>query len=256
VHCGSVALRLRVSRACRGYRSRHVSSREQQTRSAATHSHTLDRGLRALEVLARHPDGLSVAQLADALGTHRAAVYRLLGPLGDHHLIRRDEDGRFALGPGLIELAAGVRPRLRETAEPVLQRLADQLGATTALTLRDGEEAVVALVLFPSELPMHLTYRAGMRHPLTQGCPGHVLLAAAAPKPGEPADVTRAREFGYGVSRGELLPGATGVAAAVCAPGHEPGASISAVWIEGLDPDLAAPAVIAAAREIAARLWR
>src|SRR5215211_5581022 len=102
------------------------------------------RGLRALAVLARHPDGLSVSELAAALDTHRAAVYLLLGPLADHHLVRREPDGRFTLAPGLIELAAGVRPRLHEVADPVLRRLADQLRATAALTIRDGDEAVVA----------------------------------------------------------------------------------------------------------------
>ncbi|HWI74046.1 MAG TPA: helix-turn-helix domain-containing protein [Baekduia sp.] len=233
-----------------------MTSPESNAPSPATHSHTLDRGLRALEVLARHPDGLSVSELAAALETHRAAVYRLVGPLGDHHLVRREPDGRFTLGPGLIELAAGVRPRLHDVAEPVLQRLADQLRATTALTIRDGDHAVVATVVLPREPRMHLTYRPGMRHPLTQGCPGHVLLAAAPPQPDEPEFVTRARERRYAVSRGELLPGATGVAAAVAAPGHEPDASISAVWIEGVDPDDVAGDVIAAADEIATALWR
>jgi DNA-binding IclR family transcriptional regulator len=234
----------------------HVSIPEPDSPSPTTHSHTLDRGLRALEVLAKHPDGLSVSELAAALGTHRAAVYRLLGPLGEHHLIRRELDGRFTLAPGLIELAAGVRPRLQEVAEPVLQRLADQLRATTALTIRDGDEAVVATVTLPREPRMHLTYRPGMRHPLTQGCPGHVLLAAMPRQPDEPPFVTRARRQQYAVSRGELLAGATGVAAAIAAPGHEPDASISAVWIEGLDPDAIAADIIAAAHEIATALWR
>ena len=223
--------------------------------SPATHSLTLDRGLRALDTLARHPDGLSVAELAAALETHRAAVYRLLGPLADHHLVRREPDGRFTLAPGLIALAASVRPRLQEVAEPVLRRLADRLRATTALTIRDGEEAVVATVVLPREPSMHLTYRPGMRHPLTQGSPGHVLLAAMPPRPDEAAAITRAREQRYAVSRGELLPGATGVAAAIAAPGHEPEASISAVWIEGLDPVEVAPDVMAAADEIASALW-
>ena len=57
--------------------------------SPATHSQTLDRGLRALEVLAEQPDGMTVSELAAALGTHRAGVYRLLGPLVDHHLAVR-----------------------------------------------------------------------------------------------------------------------------------------------------------------------
>src|SRR4051794_2433345 len=119
--------------------------------SPATHSQTLDRGLRALEVLATHPGGLSVSELAAALQTHRAAVYRLLRPLGDHHLVRRADDGRFVLAPGLIELAAGVQRRLTEAAAPVLQRLADQLRATTALTVRDGDEAVMILAVVPRE---------------------------------------------------------------------------------------------------------
>jgi DNA-binding IclR family transcriptional regulator len=224
--------------------------------SPAQRSQTLDRGLRALQVLTEYPDGLSVSELATALETHRAAVYRLLGSLGNHHLVRREADGRFTLAPGLIELAAAVRPRLQEIAEPVLQRLADALRATTALTLRDGDEAVVATVITPREPRMHLTYRPGMRHPLTQGAPGHVLLAARAQQPGEPEFVTRARKQGYAVSHGQLLPGATGVAVAIAAPGHEPEASISAVWIEGLDPDGVATDVIAAAEEIAAALWR
>ena len=223
--------------------------------SPATHSQTLDRGLRALEVLADHPDGLSVSELAAALGTHRAGIYRLLAPLGDHHLVRREDDGRFVLAPGLIELAAGVQRRLSETAAPVLQRLADTLRATTALTVRDGDEAVVIAVVVPHEPRMHLTYRQGMRHPLTQGAPGHALLAALPSRPDEQDDVVRARRRGYAVSSGQLLPGATGVAVAIAAPGHEAEAAISAVWITGLEPDAVAPDVVAAARAISAGLW-
>jgi DNA-binding IclR family transcriptional regulator len=197
-----------------------------------------------------------VSELAAALDTHRAGVYRLLAPLGDHHLVRRDEDGRFTLAPGLIELAAGVRPRLQEVAAPVLQRLADGLRATAALTIRDGDEAVVAMVVPPREPRMHLTYRPGMRHPLTRGAPGHVLLAAMPARPGEPAAAIKARGQGYAVSSGQLLPGATGVAAAIAAPGNEPDAAISAVWIEGLDPDSVAADVVAAAAQIADQLRR
>jgi DNA-binding IclR family transcriptional regulator len=233
-----------------------VSGRSASSPSPASYSQTLDRGLRALEVLAEHPDGLSVSELAAALDTHRAGVYRLLGSLGDHHLVRRDDEGRFTLAPGLIELAAGVRPRLQEIAEPVLQRLADQLTATAALTIRDGDEAVVAMVVPPREPSLHLTYRPGMRHPLTRGAPGHVLLAAMPATPGEPPAATKARHQGYAVSKGQLLPGAIGVAAAIAVPGNEPDVAISAVWVEGLDPDAVAADVVSAAAQIADELRR
>jgi DNA-binding IclR family transcriptional regulator len=204
---------------------------------SATHSLTLDRGLRALSVLRGQPDGITVAELADALGTHRAAVYRLLSPLADHHLVRRLADGRYVLGAGLIELASGVQSRLQEEADPVLRELADRLGATTALTIRDGDEAVVAIVTAPRDQLIHLTYHTGMRHPLSQGAPGLALMAALPPSDGEPDEVSHARARGWAVSTGQLLPGATGVATAISSRANQAVAAISAVWIAGLDPD-------------------
>lgn len=221
---------------------------------SATHSLTLDRGLRALSVLRGQPEGITVAELADALGTHRAAVYRLLSPLADHRLVRRLADGRFVLGAGLIELASGVQSRLQEEAGPVLRELADRLGATTALTVRDGDEAVVAIVTVPREQLMHLTYRTGMRHSLSRGAPGLALLAALPPVAGEPAEVKRARARGWAVSTGQLLPGATGVATAISSPANGAVAAVSAVWIAGLDPDDAGQAVRAAAAGLTATL--
>jgi DNA-binding IclR family transcriptional regulator len=195
-----------------------------------------------------------VSELAAELDTYRAAVYRLLGPLTDHHLVRREDDGRILLAPGLITLAAAVTPLVYEVAEQVLQDLADELSATVALTIRDGDDAVVARVVVPRTAEVHLTYKVGMRHPLIRGAPGHALLAAAPPAPDEPAFVSIARKHGYAVSEGQLLPGATGVGVAISRPSHEPDVAISAVWIEGHDPTVAAQSVLTAAAEIARRL--
>lgn len=219
--------------------------------AAAEHSHTLDRGLRALEVLRGHPDGLTVTGLARELGTHRAAVYRLLGPLVAHRLVQRLDDGRCVLGPGLIALAEGVQPRLIQAATPVLRALAASLGATTALTVRDGADGVVALVFTPPDQPVHVAYRTGLRHPLTVGSPGHALLAAGPPRPCEPDNVATARKRGWALSSGQLLPGATGVAAVVPARAEDTQVAVSAVWIVERDPEPAAREVVAAAAEIA-----
>src|SRR5688572_6739523 len=115
----------------------------------ANGSQTLERGLRVLRVLAGHPDGLSVTDLATALGTNRAGIYRLLGPLIEQRLVTRAPDGRHTLGAGLVELASLVHPRLQEAAAVELRPLADELRATTALTIRDGDEAVVTAVAEP-----------------------------------------------------------------------------------------------------------
>jgi DNA-binding IclR family transcriptional regulator len=222
--------------------------------TAAGHSQTLDRGLHVLELLAGRPEGLSVSELAAELDTHRAGIYRLLGPLVAHRLAVRGAGGRYTLGLGLLELASAVRSRLQEVAVRELRTLADEVRATTALTIRDGDEAVVAAVLEPSGTAMHIAYRPGLRHPVDRAAPGLAILSAGPPLAGERPQVALARERGWAVSTGEILPGATGVAAPILLPGRETEASISAVWVDPRDPAQMAVPVVRAARAIAAAL--
>lgn len=223
-------------------------------RGSSGGSQTLERGLRVLRVLAEHPDGLSVSELASALETHRAGIYRLLGPLMAQRLVVRGDDGRHVLGAGLIELASRVRPRLQEVAVLELRALADELRATTALTVRDGEEAVVAAVVEPRNTDMHVAYRTGLRHQLDQAASGVAILAGLPPREGEREKIHEARARGWSLTSSELLPGATGVGAPVLVPGHDCEAAITAVWTDGRDPDAAAAAVMAAASRIGAAL--
>jgi DNA-binding IclR family transcriptional regulator len=206
---------------------------------------TLERGLRVLQVLGEHPEGMTVSGLAEALGTHRAGIYRLLGPHLAERLIRRRDD-RYFLGAGLVELASRVQPRLQEVAGPLLQALADELTATAALTVRDGEDAAVVLdVRSPRHADMHITYRPGLRHSVSIAASGIAILAGAPPRPSERPEVTDARGRGWARSTGELLQGATGVAAATAAD-----AAVSAVWIGERDEAAMARAVIATARAL------
>jgi DNA-binding IclR family transcriptional regulator len=217
----------------------------------ANRSLTLERGLRVLRVLASHPDGLSVSELAAELDTHRAGIYRLLGTLAGQRLVVRGADGRYALGLGLLELASAVRSRLQEVAVRELRILADELRATTALTIRDGDEAVVAAVVEPSGTAMRIAYRPGLRHPVDRAAPGLAILAGDTAVPGERSEVAAARDRGWAVTTGEILPGATGVAAPISSPGRATEASISAVWVDPRDPGPMGERVMRAARTIA-----
>lgn len=215
---------------------------------------TLRRGLRTLRVLAEHPEGLSVSELARTMGTHRAGVYRLLGPLAEEGLVRRDDDGRYTLGMGLVELASHVHVPLQEVAVPELQRLADRIRATTALTVQDGDEAVVAAVLAPRSTDVHLAYRQGLRHRLDQAASGIAILASLPPVSGERSAVATARRRGWARSAGELLPGTTGIGVPIVGPGGRIHASISAVWLQARDEQEVAKQLIAAAARIESRL--
>jgi DNA-binding IclR family transcriptional regulator len=215
------------------------------------HSLTLARGLRVLRVLAAHPEGMTVSELADALGTHRAGIYRLLGPHLGERLVWRRGDGRYQLGVGLIELASRVEPRLQEVAAPLLQALADELAATAALTVRDGKDAAVVVeVRSPRNADLHITYRPGLRHPVTIAASGIAILAGSPPRTGERMEVAEARARGWSRSTGELLPGASGVASPVMTPAGEAQAAVSAVWIGDRDDAGMARAVTATAAAI------
>jgi DNA-binding IclR family transcriptional regulator len=179
------------------------------------YSQTLDRGLRALEAIARPSPPLSIDDLAELLGLHRSVTYRIVRTLEDHLLVRRDSAGRLLPGLGLSALAQSVEAALQAAAAPQLSNLADELGMTAFLVVREGDEVVTVLTVEPRHSAAHVTYRPGIRHPVTRGAPGLALLAAAPPVRGERAEVRRARARGWAYSDSEVLPGMSAVATAI-----------------------------------------
>lgn len=205
-------------------------------------SQTLDRGLRVLDVLASTPGGLTVTELAARLEVNRTVVHRLVSTLEQHALVRRDPRGRLHVGLGVLHLAAGVQPVLRDLAVPVLRELAEAAGCTAHLTVADGEEAQALAVVEPSWTDFHVGYRIGSRHRLDRGAAGRAIVLGRSP--GAAA---------YAVTEGELQPGARGLAAPVLGvEGLE--ASVGIVTIGDIDVDAVAPLVLRAAGEVAARL--
>jgi DNA-binding IclR family transcriptional regulator len=207
---------------------------QQQRKPQSSHgeiSQTLDRGLRVLEVLRGHPDGLSLQEVAMQLKLHRTITYRLLNTLMAHRLVQRMDDSRYYLGSGLTELAQYVVPRLQVVAQPELRRLAEKFAATACLTMLDGDEAVVVTTVEPSAAPMHIVYRSGYRHALDTGASGLAILAGRPPAQKERAEVIRARERGYAVSYGEIQQGASGIAAPIRVKGQPAIASIGVILL-------------------------
>jgi DNA-binding IclR family transcriptional regulator len=159
-------------------------------------SQTLDRGIRALVMVAAAPGGMTIQEVADRLAVHRTIAHRLLGTLADHHLISRGPDNRFRAGGGLIGLASGLQSTLRDTAMPIMRELAEELESTVVLLVREGEEVVGIATAAPTKGAYHLAFRTGSRHPLGRGSAGICLLSALPPRPGERPEVTRARTQG------------------------------------------------------------
>ena len=205
-------------------------------------SQTLDRGLRVLRTLAATPGGMSITALAAEIGVNRTVVYRLVATLEQHGLARRDTGGRLHVGLGVLALARGLQPVLRELAGPVLRSLAEEVGCTAHLTVADGGEALAIAVVEPSWTDYHVAYRVGARHPLEQGAAGKAILLGRSPR-GTP----------YVETVGEIQPGARGIAAPVLGvEGLE--ASVGIVSLGELDGPGVGPLVVAAAAQVSARL--
>ncbi|MBM9458648.1 helix-turn-helix domain-containing protein [Nocardioides sp. zg-536] len=215
---------------------------------------TLARGLRALESIAVAPDGLSILELAEMLGVHRSIASRLLATLAEFRMVIRGADGRYRVGSGLAALASGIHSTLRVAAEPVLRELAESLGATIALLVAEGEEAVALSVVAPAQTTYHLSFRAGGRHPLDRAAGGVALLAGMPPRPGEPARVAEARERGYALTFAEVEPGAYGVGVPIPAVPGMPTACVNLITHREEIARTSPPALVAAAARIAASL--
>ena len=223
-------------------------------RSRNSGSQTLDRGIRGLEFVAAAPGGLSVQEVADRLGVHRTIAHRLLATLADHHLIARGPDNRFRAGGGLIALARGLQSTLRDSAMPIMRELADELESTVVLLVREGEEVVGIAVAAPTNSIYHLAFRTGSRHPLGRGSAGICMLSALPARPGERPEVTRARTQGFSVSRGEVEPGAHGLAVLI-RPGDEtPNACLNLITYRDDIMAGAAPVMIEGAARISSLL--
>jgi DNA-binding IclR family transcriptional regulator len=217
-------------------------------------SQTLDRGIRALVMVAAAPGGMTIQEVADRLAVHRTIAHRLLGTLADHHLISRGPDNRFRAGGGLIGLASGLQSTLRDTAMPIMRELAEELESTVVLLVREGEEVVGIATAAPTKGAYHLAFRTGSRHPLGRGSAGICLLSALPPRPGERPEVTRARTQGFAVSKGEVETAAHGLAVLIHQGDSEPHACLNLITHRDDVMAGAAPVMLDGAARISALL--
>lgn len=90
----------------------------------------LERVVRILFLLAAHPQGMTLADIARDTGITLSTVHRMVGVMKHHRLARETPTGLQALGPASLVLARGFLGGLdfRVEALPVMSELRDQTG--------------------------------------------------------------------------------------------------------------------------------
>ena len=207
----------------------------------------LDKAVAVLAAVEREP--ASLAELVAATGLSRATAHRLAVALEAHGLVRRDAEGRFALGARLMALgrAAGEQLPLRQAARPALEWLRDTTGESVQLYVRQGDRRVCVEAL-ESPHGLRTIVPLGASLPLDLGSAGRILAA-------DPGDA--ARPWAESVEERER--GVASVSAPVRAPD---GRVIAAVSVSGpVDRTTRRPgrryadAVVEAARRVGASLF-
>ena len=143
----------------------------------------VDKSVAILDALADGPVGLG--GLVTATGMSRATAHRLATALETHGLVRRNPDGRFALGMALVALgrvAADQFP-LAAAAGPALAELRDVTGESVQLYVARGEERV-CIASLESPHGLRTIVPTGAVLPLNRGSAGRVLTPTWHPPAG------------------------------------------------------------------------
>jgi len=227
----------------------------------------IDKAVAILDATAHAP--VTLSELVDATGLPRATAHRLAVALEVHHLLSRDGDGRFVLGPRLGELAAALPDPLVAAAGAVLAWVRDESGESAQLYRRDGDVRV-CIAAAERTSGLRTTVPLGARLPLTAGSGAQVLcawldeatLADLLPSATFSERVlAEVRRRGWAQSVAQREAGVASVSAPVRAP--EKGEVIAAISISGPIERLGrapgqryAPILVAGARRLTTALAR
>ncbi len=105
----------------------------------------LERSLRVMELLARAPDGLSIAELSRQLSAPKSSIFNILATLEQTGYIRSSNGaGKYLLTTKLYRVGSATLARfsLRQVLHPLLVELVAQTGETANLGILDGAEPI------------------------------------------------------------------------------------------------------------------
>ena len=137
----------------------------------------LERGMRILELLSEHPEGLHMSEM-ESLKLPVASLYRMLVTLVSLGYVVHEANERYRLGRKLLSL--GYRSvddsSLVEKALGPMRELRNRTGETVMLGVLYGAEGVV-IESVKSIRPVCVSVRIGHHYPLHTAAPAKAMLA-------------------------------------------------------------------------------
>jgi DNA-binding IclR family transcriptional regulator len=218
------------------------------------HVPNLERALNIIELLAEHPEGLTVTHITDDLKIPRNSVFRITATLLDNGYISRDDDTKvFQLSQKLLNLgyAAIGEQSLIEKSLGNMRALRDKFGETVPLGILHGAEGIV-IEEVPGTHSFRFVLEPGRKFHLHTSAPAKAIVAFLSEEEREDlitkikfekynertitspfsyrSYLTEVRQKGYAIDHAEEIEGMHCVGAPIF---NQQGYPIAAIWISG-----------------------
>ena len=144
---------------------------------------SLERAFAILEQVARHRDGIALADLCKRVGLHSSTTFHLIRTMVQLGYANQNADSKkYKIGRKVFSLAAGAldENELVNRATPVLELLTERSGESSHFAIRSGDDIVIVAKTGGAGM-FQLVDRAGAVRPPNATALGKVLLAALTP---------------------------------------------------------------------------
>ena len=139
----------------------------------------LERSFSLLDLLASHPDPISLKEISERTGLHPSTAHRILNDLTIGRYVDRPQAGTYRLGMRLLELGNLVKARLdvRDAALGPMRDLHRTTLQPVNLSMRQGDEIVYIERAYSERSGMQVVRTVGGRAPLHLTSVGKLFLA-------------------------------------------------------------------------------
>jgi DNA-binding IclR family transcriptional regulator len=144
---------------------------------------SLGRAFTILEEVARHREGVGLADLSKRVGLHNSTTFHLARTLVSLGYLRQEKESkRYRIGRPLFALAASALDEIEmvNVATPLLEDLSRETGESSHFAVRMGD-AIVVIARTGGAGAFQLTDRVGVVRPAHCTALGKILLASLRP---------------------------------------------------------------------------
>jgi DNA-binding IclR family transcriptional regulator len=143
---------------------------------------SIERAFALLEEVARHRDGIGLAELSKRVGLHSSTAFHLVRTMVQLGYLSQPPDSKkYRVGRRLFTLAAGALDdvELVRIATPILEKLSLETGEASHFAVRSGDDIVVVAKTAGGGM-FQLVDRSGAVRPAHATALGKVIAAALA----------------------------------------------------------------------------